>query len=72
MNRHFPVIIEQDSEGIFLVECPLFKGCRSYGHTIEEAMLNIREAIEACLAETSFLPENTIFVGVRDLEMATP
>jgi predicted RNase H-like HicB family nuclease len=70
MKRHFPVIIEQDSEGIFLVECPSFKGCRSYGYTVEEAMENIQEAIEACLEEYSFHSENTTFVGVRDLEVA--
>lgn len=51
MTRHFPVIVEQDSEGVFIVECPLYKGCRSYGHSIEEAMANIREAIEACSEE---------------------
>lgn len=22
MTRHFPIIIEQDSDGIFIVECP--------------------------------------------------
>lgn len=48
MRRHFPIIIEQDGDGIFIVECPSFKGCRSYGDTIEDAMDNIREAIEAC------------------------
>ena len=72
MKRHFPIIIEQDLEGIFLVECPLFKGCRSYGDTIEEAMNNIREAIEACMEEAAFYPENTTFVGMRDLEVALP
>jgi predicted RNase H-like HicB family nuclease len=72
MKKHFPVIIEQDSEGTFLVECPLFKGCRSYGNTIEEAMSNIQEAIEACMEEVAFYPENTTFVGMRDLEVALP
>ena len=67
MRRHFPVIIEQDSDGVFIVECPSFKGCRSYGHTIEEAMDNILGAIEACLEE---MPEGHVtFIGVRDLEV---
>jgi predicted RNase H-like HicB family nuclease len=69
MTRHFPIIIEQDSDGIFIVECPSFKGCRSYGHTIEEATDNIREAIEACLEETTFSSDVT-FIGVRDLEVS--
>jgi len=68
MGRHFPIIIEQDSDGIFIVDCPNFKGCRSYGYTIEEAMDNIREAIEACMEE---IPSggDVKFIGVRDLEV---
>ncbi len=69
MKHHYPVLIEQDQEGIYLVECPLFKGCRSYGHTIEEAMVNIREAIEVCLEEHP-QENSTTFVGIRDLEIA--
>ncbi len=51
MKKNFPVIIEQDEDGVFIVECPTLKSCRSYGYTIDEAMANIREAIEACLEE---------------------
>jgi predicted RNase H-like HicB family nuclease len=47
----FPVVIEKDEDGVFIVSCPLFKGCHSYGHTIEEAMENIKEAIILCLEE---------------------
>ena len=68
MRRHFPVIIEQDSDAVFIVECPGFKGCRSYGHTIEEAIDNILEAIEACLEEMPSAGDVT-FVGIRDLEV---
>ncbi len=68
MRRHFPIIIEQDSDGIFIVDCPSFKGCRSYGNTIEEAMSNIGEAIEACMEEMPSVADVT-FIGVRDLEV---
>ena len=68
MKKHYPVIIEQDQDEIFLVECPVIRGCRSYGHTIEEAMKNISEAIEACLDDSLAEPD-TKFVGVRDLEV---
>ncbi|MEN6486880.1 MAG: type II toxin-antitoxin system HicB family antitoxin [Syntrophobacteraceae bacterium] len=68
MRRHFPIIIEQDSDGVFIVECPSFRGCRSYGDTIEQAMDNIREAIEACLEESP-LAKDVTFIGVRDLEV---
>jgi len=71
MKRHYPVIIEQDKDGIFIVECPTLKACRSYGRTIKEALENIQEAIEVCLLEeSSSTDEQMIFVGVRDIEMA--
>jgi predicted RNase H-like HicB family nuclease len=56
------------------VECPILKGCRSYGRTVDEALENIREAIEVCLMEdeTPEFDKNTTFVGLRDLELAIP
>ena len=69
MKKHFPVIIEQDQDGVFIVECPLFKGCRSYGNSVEEAVDNIKEAIAACVEETP-LDDGPVFIGVRDIEMA--
>ena len=68
MRRHFPIIIELDGDGIYIVECPSFKGCRSYGDTVEQAVDNIREAIEACLEESPIADDAT-FVGIRDLEV---
>lgn len=52
-RRHFPVVIEEDEDGRFIVSCPLLRGCRTYGETQEEALVNIREAIELCLEEES-------------------
>ena len=72
MKKHYTAIIEQDSDGIFLVECPLFKGCRSYGHSLEEALENIQEAIAACVDEEPPAVEQVTFVGVRDLEVVAP
>ena len=48
---HFPIILEQDEDSVYIVSCPLFQGCHSYGKTIDEAMENIKEAIELCLEE---------------------
>lgn len=42
------VIIEKDENGYFAY-CPQLKGCHSQGDTFEEAMENIREAIELYL-----------------------
>jgi len=68
MKKHFPIVIEQDKDGTFIVECPIFKGCRSYGHSIEEAIENIKEAIAACAPE-HIDTEQPVFIGVRDIEM---
>ena len=34
-TRHFPVIVELDEDGVYIVTCPMFKGCHSYGKTVE-------------------------------------
>lgn len=45
------VVIEEDTEdGGFIVSCPALPGCHSKGDSIEEALVNIREAIRGCLA----------------------
>ena len=53
MTRKASVLIEKDEYG-FYAWCPELKGCQSQGATIEDALANIREAIELYL-ET--LPE---------------
>ena len=45
----FPVTIERDEDGVFVVECPAIPGCVSQGATKEEALENIKDAIAACL-----------------------
>lgn len=65
---HLPVIIELDEDGYYIVSCPLFKGCHSYGETIDEALENIREVIDICLEETKLEALNK-FVGFRELEV---
>ena len=50
-NRQFPVIVEKDEDGFYVVECPLFRGCFTQGKNLDEALKNIKEAIELCLEE---------------------
>lgn len=42
----FPIVIEKDEEGFFMADCPDLQGCHTQGKTIEEAITNIRDAIE--------------------------
>lgn len=65
---HFPILIEQDEDDVFIVSCPVFKGCHSYGKTIDEAMKNIQEVIEMCLEEEKPTSMNH-FIGFREIEM---
>ncbi len=45
----FPVTIERDEDGVFVIECPSIPGCISQGASKQEALANIREAIVGCL-----------------------
>ncbi|MCE5198825.1 MAG: type II toxin-antitoxin system HicB family antitoxin [Armatimonadota bacterium] len=45
----FIITLTQDEDGMVIAECPAIPGCVSQGRTKEEAELNIREAIKACL-----------------------
>jgi len=59
--KSYPVIIEQEGDG-YIVSCPAFQGCYSQGNTIEEALLNIKEAIELCLDDEES-PVGNIILG---------
>jgi predicted RNase H-like HicB family nuclease len=67
-SLHLPLMIETDEDGVFIVSCPAFKGCHSYGRTVDEAIANIREVIAMCLEEEQ--PEQlNHFVGFREIEV---
>ena len=72
MKKHYPIVIEQDKDGVFIIECPAFEGCRSYGKTIDEALSNIKEAIQVCIDEIDIdeMGALSTFIGVRDIEVA--
>lgn len=42
----YTVILEQESDGGFVVRAPALPGCVSQGDTRDEALANIREAIQ--------------------------
>jgi predicted RNase H-like HicB family nuclease len=44
------IIIEKDEAGYFVAEVPALPGCLSQGKTYQEAIANIKEAIEGWLA----------------------
>ncbi len=58
MNTMRQVLMYQDEENTWVVECPSLPGCISQGQTKEEALRNIQEAIRAYVAalEEDHLP----------------
>jgi len=58
----YPVIVHEDNEsGGFWVECPSFQGCLSQGKTIEECLINIKEAISLCVEEEPSLAKRAVY-----------
>jgi predicted RNase H-like HicB family nuclease len=55
------VIIYPREDGYWVAECPSLPGCISQGKTREEAIANIREAIQGYIAvlEEDHLPDPT-------------
>lgn len=70
----FQVILEQDEAGYFVAECPALKACYTQGRTYEEAIENIKDVIELCLAELKAkkkrIPRQPEIIGVRRIQVA--
>jgi predicted RNase H-like HicB family nuclease len=45
----FSIVLEQGEDGMVVAHCPALKSCWSQGRTRDEALKNIREAIELYL-----------------------
>ncbi len=68
---HLPIIVEQDENNVFIVSCPVFKGCYSYGNTIDVALKNLKEVIEMCIDEESETGAGiNRFVGFREMQVS--
>lgn len=65
---HLPILVETDEDGVFIVSCPLYKGCHSYGKNIDEALANLKEVAEMCIAEQE-QPASNQFIGIREMEL---
>jgi len=63
------VTLERDETGMIVAECPAIPGCVSQGKTENEALANIREAIEGCLQAraASGMP---LTVTTREIEVS--
>jgi predicted RNase H-like HicB family nuclease len=59
----FRVVLEPSDEGGYTVYVPALPGCISEGDTVDEAMQNIREAVELYLEPV----EDDLIVGEHSL-----
>ncbi len=67
---HLPILVEQDEDDMYIVSCPVFKACHSYGKTIDEALANIMEVIEICIDEEKEKATGiNRFIGFREIQI---
>lgn len=64
MTQEFFVIVERDEDGMLVGEVPQLPACCSQGRTLDELMLNMREATLLSLEESDGI-EPMEFVGVQ-------
>ena len=62
------IIIQEDEAGYYVAEVPALPGCFSQGRTHDEAIINIKEAIEGWVevmeSKRSFDPSELIEIAV--------
>jgi predicted RNase H-like HicB family nuclease len=63
------VTLDRDETGMIVAECPSIPGCISQGKSEEEALDNIREAIQICL-ESRAANGMPLTVAIREVEVA--
>jgi predicted RNase H-like HicB family nuclease len=59
------VILQQDEDGRYNASCPELKGCHSFGDTVEDALNNLREAVELYLED---VPQDEISEHLLKIE----
>ncbi|MDP8205727.1 MAG: type II toxin-antitoxin system HicB family antitoxin [Candidatus Electryonea clarkiae] len=45
----FIITLDRDEDGVWVAECPSIPGCVSQGQNKDEALENVKEAIQLCL-----------------------
>lgn len=63
---NYTVLLEKEVNGGYHAFCPILKGCHSQGDTFEEAIDNIKEAIElyleSLIADNKPIPKEDLIV----------
>jgi predicted RNase H-like HicB family nuclease len=73
MGKHrFPIIIEQDEDGIYIASVPSLAGCHTQAKTLDELMERIKEAIQLYIEAENITEEDIRhmnFVGLQEIEV---
>ena len=70
MVRQFDVVIERDEEGMYVASVPQLPGCHTDAASLDELMLEIREAIQLCLEVEGREPSDLEFIGIQRVTIA--
>ena len=70
MQRQFDVVIERDSDGLYVASVPQLPGCHTQAASLDEVMHRIREAIELCLEVQGAPASELEFVGIQRITVA--
>lgn len=68
----FPVLIEQDEDGVFVAKVPDLPGCHTQAKSMPELLKRVREVVQLCL-EVQKKEKKSIsqlkFIGVQQIEV---
>ncbi|MBI4805244.1 MAG: type II toxin-antitoxin system HicB family antitoxin [Desulfovibrio sp.] len=67
MHKHYPVILHTENGVSYGVTIPDMPGCYTSGDTLEEALANVQEAVEAYLFDAGHAPEVSAPDAVLDM-----
>jgi antitoxin HicB len=70
LMREYEVFLEEAEDGGYVVICPALPGCVSEGETREEALANIKDAIEGYLTTLRRRGESLPKVDTEIVEVA--
>ena len=70
MKYKYRILIEKDENGIYIASCPALQGCYSQGDTVDEALQNIKDAIQLHIEARQALGETiTIEILIEEVEV---
>ncbi len=67
VGRQFNIVVERDSERIYVASVPALPGCHTQANSLDALMERTREAIELCLEVEGEPTEPLDFVGVQTI-----